>query len=80
MPARSGGRRQIAGPRFRLRVTTDPTPGEGTLAVLPGLTAQSPHSLRLDTDVPKLYLVMNSELGAMAREGEVVYRVEIETR
>lgn len=68
------------GPRFRLRVTTDPTSTEGSLAVLPGGTAQSPYTLRLETDVPKLYLMMNSELGLDAREGEVVYRIEIETR
>ena len=70
---------KVAGPRFRLRVTTDPTSTDN-LAVLPGGTAQSPYALRLDTDVPKLYLVMNSELGLTTREGEVVYRIEIETR
>lgn len=72
---------KVAGPRFRLRVATDPMPGgDGTLAVLPGGTAQSPYTLRLDTDVPRLFLMMNSERGIDAREGEVVYRVEIRTR
>lgn len=72
---------KVTGPRFRLRVATDPTPGrDGGLAVLPGGTAQSPYTLRLDTDVPRLYLMMNSELGIDTREGSVIYRIEINAR
>lgn len=72
---------KVAGPRFRLRVATDPLAGgDGTLAVLPGGTAQSPYTLRLETDVPRLFLMMNSERGIDVREGEVIYRVETRTR
>lgn len=72
---------KVTGPRYRLRVATDPTPGrDGGLAVLPSGTAQSPYTLRLDTDVPRLYLMMNSELGIDTREGSVIYRIEINAR
>lgn len=71
----------VVGPRFRLRVATDPMPGrDGGLAVLPGGTAQSPYTLRLETDVPRLFLMMNSELGIDAREGAVIYRIDIRAR